>query len=339
MKILKDETTFMRDNNPALDVDVTAVVSPTYKKSIEDREKIKDRIKKELKDKEARKEPVLGTKADKLTLGESLFEDLNEEKKINEENELSSSPYKGKIGDHFDYSTDFEFLDVVADILERAVDNYEGSDDDDLDNAVFEAIDEGLIYYSDQWKVLEHYMNPQEANWDEAVEMLNGDIYTLASEIIEENKEDREREEEAEREEADESLKEAKEEVEDEDEFTEVGDNVSLTLHDKVYDEIFGLADVKKDIKVSKGDTVADYNKYFAPENHPEKHPKLGNDVGIGVLGEAGIKRLEKVADIFKLKVVHGKSGKSAYVIIPREYAEEKYNKWIKDKGIKIPKN
>lgn len=77
MKIIKEETSFMRDNVPALDVETTAVVDPTYKKAVDDREKIRKHLEDTLKDKEVRKEPILGTKEDKLNLEESLFEDIN----------------------------------------------------------------------------------------------------------------------------------------------------------------------------------------------------------------------------------------------------------------------
>lgn len=84
MKIIKEETSFMRDNVPALDVETTAVVDPTYKKAVDDRERIKKHLEDTLKDKEVRKDPILGTKEDKLNLEESLFEDYVKPERLKE---------------------------------------------------------------------------------------------------------------------------------------------------------------------------------------------------------------------------------------------------------------
>lgn len=70
-------------------------------------------------------------------------------------------------------TTDYDYLDIVADILDRV---------DDLadDDQIIDAVNDSLIYYKDMWTVLQHFFNPQEANWNLAVEMLLDDLYAAA---------------------------------------------------------------------------------------------------------------------------------------------------------------
>lgn len=100
--------------------------------------------------------------------------------KLTEDKPLQSSPYKDIIGRHFNYSVDFEFLDIVAIILDRI--DFEG----DLEDEIDVAIDDSLIYIEDQWTVAKFYASsPADLDWDEV--LLNGlsvDIHILAEEII-----------------------------------------------------------------------------------------------------------------------------------------------------------
>ena len=77
---------------------------------------------------------------------------------------------------YFDYSGDFEFLDVVASILAR-IDDFTNEED------IYSAIDDELIYTYDQWKVLEYYCTPQDANWEVASESLMGDVFSICATI------------------------------------------------------------------------------------------------------------------------------------------------------------
>ena len=110
-------------------------------------------------------------------------EDCHEEckKPLKEENEYHSSPYHDVIAEYFEYDSDFEFLDVVANIIAR-VDDFESEED------IWQSIDDELIYTYDQWKVLEHYCTPQEANWEVAFDSLSGDIFGVCSTIAESNR-------------------------------------------------------------------------------------------------------------------------------------------------------
>ena len=99
-----------------------------------------------------------------------------DKKPIKEENEIHDSPYKDIIAEYFDYSGDMEFLDIVASCLGR-VEDFE--DDEDI----YRAIDDELIYTYDQWKVLEHYCTPQNANWEDANSDFMNDIFAICSRI------------------------------------------------------------------------------------------------------------------------------------------------------------
>lgn len=116
-----------------------------------------------------------------------------EEKKktIKESKEYSTSPYKDIIAEHFEYDGDFEFLDIIASIIGRI-------DDFTSDEDIWQAIDDELIYTYDQWKVLEHYCTPQDANWEDALDNLSGDIFAIASTISGGQEEDIEIEDEVE---------------------------------------------------------------------------------------------------------------------------------------------
>lgn len=90
---------------------------------------------------------------------------------------LNSNPYKDIIVEYFDYSGDFEFLEMISDIIDRI------EDFSDYDT-IYEAIDSSMIYTSDQWRMLEHYCTPQDANFDNAWEDLTNDICAICSEIV-----------------------------------------------------------------------------------------------------------------------------------------------------------
>ena len=109
-------------------------------------------------------------------------------KPIKEENEIHDSPYKDIIAEYFDYSGDFEFLDIVASCIGR-VDNFEEEDD------IYRAIDDELVYTYGQWKVIEHYCTPQEANWESAYSDFMSDVFAICSRIAGMNHKDDDAEE------------------------------------------------------------------------------------------------------------------------------------------------
>ena len=89
------------------------------------------------------------------------------------------SKYKKIIGEYFDYTGDFEFLDIVADVISR-VDDF-GDDDD-----IWQAIDDALIYIADQWTIAQFYASsPADLVWDDVFDSFQGDIYAICNKIVE----------------------------------------------------------------------------------------------------------------------------------------------------------
>lgn len=108
------------------------------------------------------------------------------------------------IGEYFDYSLDFEFQDVVKDIVETALEDIEyrkreadmGAAQIEPDDAVANAFDERLVYYKEQWAVLHHYCTPQDANWERAEDSLFNDVLNIVTGLLENDGEDEEPEDE-----------------------------------------------------------------------------------------------------------------------------------------------
>ena len=86
------------------------------------------------------------------------------------------------VGEVFDYTMNFDFLDVVADVLLR-VDDYEQAAED-----AWEEVDEALIYIDDQWEVLRYYFdNPADLDsesWDTAFSHFVNDIQKVCAEVV-----------------------------------------------------------------------------------------------------------------------------------------------------------
>lgn len=118
---------------------------------------------------EEEKKPVKQKRKTRKKVKESL-------KRINEDVTITNSPYKDEIAKYFGYSGDFEFLDLVADIL-SSIDDF--TDDEDIDYE----IDNNLSYYSEAWKVFEHYcwtnINEDPKYYDDAYIPFVDDIFAL----------------------------------------------------------------------------------------------------------------------------------------------------------------
>ena len=84
-----------------------------------------------------------------------------------------------------------DFTDLVKDIFDRI----DCDNKDDLSDCVMQAIDEGLIYYDDEWTVLKHYCTPQDANWETAIGLFIDEMISYAYSAYEFEEEDEELEE------------------------------------------------------------------------------------------------------------------------------------------------
>ena len=88
------------------------------------------------------------------------------------------------------YGTD-KFYEIIYDLVDRA-DGYLDNDDD-IEEAINVAIDTGMIYTDDQWEAYRHYCDigdDQNIMW----EGLWNDLYSIVSDLIEEDTEDEEEE-------------------------------------------------------------------------------------------------------------------------------------------------
>lgn len=92
---------------------------------------------------------------------------------------INQSSYKSIIAANFDYTWDFEFLDLVATALERVEDLSD-------EGQIYDAANDSTIYYKDQWTILQHYCTPTEANWEKAFEQFHSDLIDCANRILNE---------------------------------------------------------------------------------------------------------------------------------------------------------
>lgn len=98
----------------------------------------------------------------KPVLSESLVESVD--------NEVYSAVAK-----YYDYGAPSDFIEVIADLVDRALLNKrEGHD---VDEAVMDAIDSGLIYHKDIWTIKSGYEDSILS--DEAYEQLRNDLYSI----------------------------------------------------------------------------------------------------------------------------------------------------------------
>lgn len=210
-------------------------------------------------------------------------------------------------------------VDVIEDLVDRVKANYDG----DLEEAVRQAIDDGLIYTEDIFALMDYLGGASEVSdlfFQKYYDALFDELYKTAKERLG----------------VDECIKEEAEEVTDEVEVKKAKKTrgKGQNLWTKVYEEIFLSENQKKSIPVKNGHKLVDHiSHYFDPA---KKGIDLGDDVGIGVIGAENIGRLEDVANAFKLKIRYGKSGKAAFVILPDEFWDKPYDKYLESKGITL---
>ena len=104
----------------------------------------------------------------------SKFESLKESK-LNEdftENEIRDAVWQ--YCSDYSYVFTSEFYDLAKDILGRI--DFDELNEDNIYDAVYDAMDESLIYTEDQWKMMELYQSPSEANFDNAWSDFESDL-------------------------------------------------------------------------------------------------------------------------------------------------------------------
>lgn len=79
------------------------------------------------------------------------------------------------------FGYDYDINCVVNDILDRI-----DPDEEEIIDEIYSAIDSGLIYTEDQWKVVHYYMMPAEIGskcWFDIMEEFHDDIMKLFGEV------------------------------------------------------------------------------------------------------------------------------------------------------------
>lgn len=177
-KIKKAGFSVVKDQYGDYEVIADRSIKESKKKTLDDIDAIADDRKERAKKAFARTKDDADSRRDYMKKHD-MKESCNRKKNRKLKESLNNSKYKDIIGKYFDYSGDFEFLDIVADLIDRV--DFDG---EDVDEEIYSAIDEGLIYDADQWKVMQHYQTASEANLDSAIEELTQDLIGISYEII-----------------------------------------------------------------------------------------------------------------------------------------------------------
>lgn len=105
---------------------------------------------------------------------EFMEEKLAEDKKPLKEN-AKDDKVMDVIGKHFNYGGDFDFYEIIKDVIDR-IDNF------DDENEIDEAIDDTLIYNDDIMKVYLHYNDAPELPI-ETIDALRDDVSAIVNEL------------------------------------------------------------------------------------------------------------------------------------------------------------
>lgn len=134
-----------------------------------------------------------GTKEEKENFVKVLesfgFKNVKFGKPLTEDNEkpLTKSPYKNIIGKQFDYTFDFDFLDIVADIIDR-IDFEDYKEAEDKFDFVYEELDSSLTSINDQWQVLQWYVpapaDLDSSSWTEALDSFTNELVEICDKIV-----------------------------------------------------------------------------------------------------------------------------------------------------------
>ena len=76
--------------------------------------------------------------------------------------------------------------DTAQAIAEESVDEYESGNYSNIEDAIADEIDSHIIYDDDIWEIMKDYQNPQDANYDDAINSLYEDVISMIEEEEEE---------------------------------------------------------------------------------------------------------------------------------------------------------
>ena len=69
-------------------------------------------------------------------------------------------------------------------IFERAIDGADNKEE--VKDNLWQAINDEMIYYDDQWDLMKYYFTPDKASLDEAFELLYNDLWKATDDAIKE---------------------------------------------------------------------------------------------------------------------------------------------------------
>ena len=96
--------------------------------------------------------------------------------------EWKDEKLKNIIGKYFNYSFNFDFLEIVKNIIERMDAEYTKTN---LTEELNIAIDDELIYTDDLWTIAKYYASsPKDIVWDDVYEEFYNDCYEVASQYF-----------------------------------------------------------------------------------------------------------------------------------------------------------
>lgn len=80
---------------------------------------------------------------------------------------------------------------IACDCVERLGD-IDPEDSDEIMQSIYEAVDDSVIYYDDQWEIIEWACSPVEANWHDAIDYFYDELYECVMRALEDYDEDEE---------------------------------------------------------------------------------------------------------------------------------------------------
>ena len=96
---------------------------------------------------------------------------------------INNSIYKNQISKVFNYTSNWDLLDAVAEIVENVMDDINGGCQD-IYTAIYEEMDR-VMTTNLQWIIMEWYQSPEEANYNKAYEDFSITISVIIDRIQE----------------------------------------------------------------------------------------------------------------------------------------------------------
>lgn len=126
-------------------------------------------------------EPFYDYELELVKRDNSKDESIKESIKESNGTELDSLGETNKhiVGEYFDHTWDFDFLDIVAKVISR-VDDY-GDEDD-----IWGALDTTVLSTNEEWEIAKYYAgSPSNLDWNEVMVQFNDDIFAICGRIHE----------------------------------------------------------------------------------------------------------------------------------------------------------